>query len=105
LPSIRISPLLKGGLAEQLKTADGGICAVDFGTNREPIDDMESMRVPHDCRHDLSALDISLSFCCHLIFGHSPHSTRSGEKEKPGLIARHQMSPTVFSRRFEIENH
>jgi hypothetical protein len=44
--SIRISLMRKEGLAEGLKNASGIICAVDFGTSREPIDDMELMWFP-----------------------------------------------------------
>jgi hypothetical protein len=99
-----ISYLRKDGLVEQLKNDCGMICAVDFGTGQEPIDDMEPMWVSHDWKHEYFALDVGPSFCCHLIFGQSPHSTRARET-KPRLITRHQMPPVVFSRRFEIGNH
>jgi hypothetical protein len=100
-----ISPLQKEGLVQRLKNASGIIYVVDFGTSRKPIDNMEPMRVPHDCKHELFPFDMSPSFCCHLIFGQSPHSTRPGEKGKPGLIARHQMPETIFLCRFSIGNH
>jgi hypothetical protein len=41
--SMRTSPFWKEGLAGRLTNIGGIICAVDFGTSREPIDDMESM--------------------------------------------------------------
>jgi hypothetical protein len=68
------------GLAERLKHGSDITCTVDFGTDREPIDDMEPMWVPHDCQHRPFALDVSSSFCSHLSFGPSPHSTRAREK-------------------------
>jgi hypothetical protein len=98
--SMRISPLRKEGLVKRLMNVRGIIRAFDFGTNREPIDEKEPMWVPYDGKHKPFALDIIPSFCSDLIFGETAHSPRAREKEKSGFIARHQRSPTVFSRRF-----
>jgi hypothetical protein len=87
-------------LAELLKNVCGRICAVDFGTSWELIDDMEPTWVSHNCKHKLFALDIGSGFCCQLFFGQSPHSTKAREKEKPRFITHRQMSPTVFSHCF-----
>jgi hypothetical protein len=103
--SVGISPLRKKGLVEQLKNLSGIMCAVDIGASPEPIDEMKPLWIPHDCQHERFALDIGPGFCCQLIVGQSPYSARTREKEKPGIIARHQMSPTVFSRRFWVENY
>jgi hypothetical protein len=97
LLSGHISPFRKECLVERLKNLNGRIYTVDFGTNREQINDMEPIWVLHDCKHGRFALDIGTSFCCFLIFG---HVTRAREKEKSGLITACQMSPTVFSHRF-----
>jgi hypothetical protein len=103
--SMRISPLQKEGLVEGLKNVLGIICVAAFGTSWEPIDGMEPFWVPHNCKYKPSALDIGPRFCCDLIFGQNRHSARAREMEKSGLIARHQMSPTVFSRRFSTGDH
>jgi hypothetical protein len=41
--SMQISPLQKESLMVRLKPFGGMICALDFGTSREPVDDMELM--------------------------------------------------------------
>jgi hypothetical protein len=50
---MRISPLRKEELVEWLTNLNGRICAVDFGTSQEPINDMEPIWASHDCRHEL----------------------------------------------------
>jgi hypothetical protein len=102
---MRISLLRKEGLVERLKNVSGIIYVVGFDTNREKIDDMGPIWVPHDWKHECFILGIDPGFYCHFAFGQSSHSTTAGEKEKSKLTAHHQMSPTVFSRRFWTGNH
>jgi hypothetical protein len=60
--SMQISPSWKETLVERLKNVSGIICIVDFGTSREPTDDMEPLWVPHDYKHEL-LLWISVFVC------------------------------------------
>jgi hypothetical protein len=50
---MRISPLPKECLVERLKNVSGLICAFDFGTGQESIDDMEPIWVLHEYKHEL----------------------------------------------------
>jgi hypothetical protein len=98
--SMEISPLRKERLVERLKNFSAIMCVINFWTSHKPIDGPEPLPGSYDCKHGLFPLNIGVGVCCHLIFGQSPHPMMAREKEKPGLIARHQMSPVVFSRRF-----
>jgi predicted transcriptional regulator of viral defense system len=53
LLSMRISRLRKEGVVERLSDGRDIICVVDFGASWEPIDVMEAMWIPHDCRREL----------------------------------------------------
>jgi hypothetical protein len=97
---VRISPLPKESLVEELKNVDGIMCVVDFDTSWEPADDFKPMWVPHDGKHGLFALNIGSGFCGHHIFDKRQHPRRPREEEKSELITHGQMIPTVFSRCF-----
>jgi hypothetical protein len=91
-------------LVEQPRNLRGTLCTIDFGTRWEPIDDMASIWIPHNCKHELLLWISVLVLLPPHFWPESTLDEGQGEAQ-PGLIAGHQMSPTVFSHRFSIDNH